>query len=130
MYVQTVVIDNYEKVIQKYPDPQVVWLLYEVLIFYFNIFALFIFLVFSRCKSFRTEREKAGFGANMRYQVDFLYFASPDIHWFTIIFQQLFLCLYALYKRLNYTRFSITYSLAFVILRHIFDFFIVYRIFF
>ena len=58
------------------------WLLYEVVIFYFSIFALIIFLILSRFKSFRTLRERVGYGGNMRYKIDFLDFCKDDIHWF------------------------------------------------
>jgi hypothetical protein len=57
------------------------------MLFYYNIAALIIFLIFTRFKSFRTLREKAGFGSNLRYKIDFLDLVKDDIHWFTIIFQ-------------------------------------------
>jgi hypothetical protein len=57
------------------------------MLFYYNIAALIIFLIFTRFKRFRTLREKAGFGSNLRYKIDFLDFVKDDIHWFTIIFQ-------------------------------------------
>ena len=60
VYVQQVVLSLYENGSETYAkqDSRVVWLLYEVLIFYFNLLSLMIFLVFSRFKSFKTLREK------------------------------------------------------------------------
>ena len=101
-----------------------------MLIFYFNIAGLIIFLVFSRFRSFNTLREKAGYGSNLRYKVDFLDFCKDDIHWFTIVFQQLFLCIYALSKRVNSANFSITGWLSIVLVRHIYDFIVIYKVFF
>ena len=66
-------------------DQRIVWLLYEVLIFYFNIASLMIFLVFSRFQSFRTLREKYGYGLNMRRTMDFLSYCKDDLHWFQIL---------------------------------------------
>ena len=71
------------------------WLLYEVAIFYFHIFAMMFFLLFSRIRSFKTLRERVGFGAKMRYKIDFLDFVQNDVHWFLIIVSQLFLCIFA-----------------------------------
>lgn len=75
------------------------WLLYEVAIFYFHIFAMIFFLLFSRMKSFLTLREKIGFGARMRYKKDFLDYVQNDVHWFLIIVSQVFLCMFAHYYR-------------------------------
>ena len=83
VYVQTVVIDNFD---QEKPDHQTIWLLYEVLLFYYNLAALLIFLIFSRFVSFQTLRERAGYGSDFRYKTDFLYFCKDDLHWFTLIF--------------------------------------------
>ena len=50
------------------------WIFIQVVIFYCNFFSMFIFLLLSRCFKFRTLREKAGLGGNLRNTTDFLEF--------------------------------------------------------
>lgn len=69
-------------------------LLYELLIFYFTIFGLMFFLLFSRFFSFRTIRERFGLGGNMRYKRDFLEFVQEDIHYTLIAYTELALFVY------------------------------------
>lgn len=57
------------------------WLFIQVIIFYLNFFSMLVFLVLSRCFKFRTLREKAGLGGNLRNTVDFLDFCQHDVHW-------------------------------------------------
>ena len=76
-------------------------------------------------------REKAGFGSNLRYKTDFLDFCKDDIHWFNLIFQQLFLGIYAYKKRVNQKRFQIDYFvLTLLIARNVGNFVVMYRTFF
>ena len=93
IYVQSKVSTNYSERVKNVYN---VWLLYEVAIFYFHLFAMIFFLLFSRVRSFRTLRERVGFGAKMRYKIDFLDFVQNDVHWFLIIVSQLFLSIFAL----------------------------------
>ena len=48
------------------------WVLCSIFVFYFNFVCLLLFLVTTRIFKFRTIREKAGLGENMRNTVDFL----------------------------------------------------------
>lgn len=83
-------IENYRQLI----------ILYSVLVFYFNIFSQIIFLVFSRFISFKTLRERAGYGARLRYKMDWLYFVKDDVHWFLIISSMMLLFIYVIiFKR-------------------------------
>ena len=66
----------------------------EVLLFYFGIFGQIIFLLLSRCFSFKTMRERANLGGNMRYRIDFLDFVKDDIHYFLICFIEAMLYIY------------------------------------
>ena len=50
------------------------WITCVVFIFYFNFLSMLIFVILSRFYKFRTLREKAGLGGNMRNTVDFLEF--------------------------------------------------------
>ena len=75
IYIQVVVID----IMRKFPDDHtngnnhlISWMLYEVAIFYFNVFAQSFFLVFSRIKSFVTLRDRVQLSSRMRYKKDFL----------------------------------------------------------
>jgi hypothetical protein len=76
-----------------------IWELYEVILFYGNILSLVLFLTISRIFRFYTLREKAGFGAKMRYEMDFLEFAREDIHWFTTVVQTVLLFCFVIAKR-------------------------------
>lgn len=134
VYVQTQVIVQFDEQyrLNQKPDHQFIWMLYEVLLFYFNIVALIIFLIFSRFSHFFTLRERAGYDHEklLEDSKDFLAFVQDDIHWFTLIFQQLFLCAFALWERKNRLEFSIKGDLLIVLVRHSLDFFMVYYIFF
>ena len=77
----------------------IIWELYEVTLFYANILSLVLFLTISRVFRFYTLREKAGYGAKMRYEMDFLEFAKEDIHWFTTVVQTMFLFVFVLINR-------------------------------
>ena len=55
-----------------------VWLLFEIILFYGTIISQIIFLTVSRGLRFHTLREKAGYGAKMRYEMDFLEFTQED----------------------------------------------------
>ena len=61
--------------------------LYELLLFYFNIFGQIGFLLFSRYFSFKTIRERLNLGGNMRYKRDFLEFVQDDVHYTIILLQ-------------------------------------------
>ena len=105
-YVQFVVINFYMQN-QGQPvaheDKNIVWLLYEIVLFYANIFSQMLFIFISRVYSFKTLKEKliTNFSKKMRYRVDFLDFVKDDIHWFTILASQSLLCQFAFHKRQN-----------------------------
>lgn len=80
-------------------EKMMIWQLYEVILFYGNILSLVLFLTISRIFRFYTLREKAGFGAKMRYEMDFLEFAREDIHWFTTVVQTVILFCFVILKR-------------------------------
>jgi hypothetical protein len=44
----------------------IVWLLFEVIVFYSTIFSIALFISITRCKNFRTIRERANFGGKLR----------------------------------------------------------------
>lgn len=73
-------------------------LLFDVMIFYLTILGIIVFLLFSRMVSFKTLRERAGYGGNMRYQIDFLDFCKNDIHWFLVMFTLTMLKIFSLFK--------------------------------
>ena len=70
--------------------------LFELLIFYFTIFALMAFLLVSRYFSFKTMRERMALGGNMRYRRDFLEFVQEDVHYSLIALMEFFLFLYVI----------------------------------
>lgn len=76
-------------------------LLFEVMIFFLTIVSTICFLITSRFISFKTLRERAGFGGRMRYEIDFLDFVKDDLHWVLISQTLIFLMLYANYYLKN-----------------------------
>ena len=111
-------------------DHRTVWLLYEVLIFYFNIFSTMLFLFVSRFHNgFTSMRDKVGLGANLRYRVDYLSYCKEDLHWFTIFMNQLFLGVYAYKKRIRLLHRKL-FTLSLTTGRNTFCLFIVTIIFF
>ena len=100
-YIQHVVIGYFvldKGAVIKYENNFMVWLYYEVILFYANILAQCLFLFISRIFKFRTFKEKIvpGFPKSKRYLEDFMYFVKDDIHWFTLTIQQIILMAYAL----------------------------------
>ena len=81
---------------------KIYWIVIEVLFFYLNIMAVFLFIVITRWKSFYTMRERAGYGGNLRRVSDFLEHCAHDIHWFTIEATQLGLLAYVTWMRSNF----------------------------
>ena len=74
-------------------------LLYEVMVFFLGITSLVLFLVFSRFLSFKTIRERLGFGGQMRYSTDFLEWVGDDVHWMQNTLTIICLFFYVLTKR-------------------------------
>lgn len=69
--------------------PVMVWLTYEVLVFYLNLFSVVFFLLISTQATFKTFRDRLGLSGDMRRKLDFLKYAQEDLHWWQIWFTQL-----------------------------------------
>jgi hypothetical protein len=61
--------------------PVMVWLTYEVIAFYLNMFGVVFFLFVSTFTQFKTIRDRLNLAGNMRKNLDFLRYASEDLHW-------------------------------------------------
>ena len=97
-YAQSVILNYFDKSNPNHCDleqsqhkHEIVWIFYQIVIFYLNIASQIIFLFSSRFVSFRTIREKAGLGGQKRNKVDFLDFVKNDIHYFIILVSEVFL---------------------------------------
>ena len=106
-----------------------VWLLFQVMMFYFNILAQIFFLVITRFAKFRTIRERLGYGGQKRYETDFLDFVKDDIQWFVIVFNQTCLFFAALAYRMNQS-YSIFQSFTLITMQLIIAIFVVAMMFF
>mmetsp|Transcript_9819 Transcript_9819/g.16533 ORF Transcript_9819/g.16533 Transcript_9819/m.16533 type:complete len:220 (-) Transcript_9819:920-1579(-) len=107
----------------------IAWLLFEVVMFYFHIFSAIIFLVTSRFMSFRPMRERLGLGGNLRYKIDFLEYCQDDIHWFLILFTQVFLTFQAyVYRTRKEDKHFM--SLTLLVLKYIMEGWAIYHVFF
>jgi len=128
-YAQTVLLQLYDPEIQvkTQAHPRIsAWILYQVMIFYFNLGAQFIFLVASRIVSFRTLAERHDFGGNKRYQIDWLDFVKDDIHWFNILIIEIGLCIYGNSVRAHRDIYNNTTTLILVIIQLFFAAYVVY----
>jgi len=74
------------------------WLLIELLVFYLNIIGMWVFVLLTRCTSFKTRKERAGYGVGKHRKIDFLTHCEDDIHWFTTEVIQLGLLFYVFGK--------------------------------
>ena len=107
----------------------VIWLIYQLLMFYINIASQMLFLTVSRFTRFYTLRERAGFGGNKRYEMDFLDFVKEDFHWFSTIIIQIFLAFFAYFSRIHINM-DITLSLICVVIMICIDLILCWYIFF
>ena len=71
-------------------------ILFEVMIFFYSIFAQMLFLLLSRFASFQTIKERLELGGNMRYRRDFLEHVKEDVHYLIIGLVELFLYIYVI----------------------------------
>lgn len=69
--------------------PVMVWLTYEVIAFYLNLFSVVFFLIISTFVQFKTIRDRMNLAGNMRTKMDFLRYAYDDLHWWQFWFCQL-----------------------------------------
>lgn len=69
--------------------PVMIWLTYEVIAFYLNLFSVIFFLIISTFVQFKTIRDRKKLAGNMRTKMDFLRYAYDDLHWWQLWFTQL-----------------------------------------
>ena len=58
-----------------------VWLTYETVVFYLNLIGIIVFLFISTRVQFKTVRDRLGLAGDLRKKLDFLTYASDDLHW-------------------------------------------------
>ena len=76
--------DNCNDVTDKMPV--MVWLTYEVFVFYLNLFGVVFFLMVSTYDQFKTIRDRLGLAGDMRDRLDFLKYCYDDLHWWQLWF--------------------------------------------
>ena len=79
--------------------PACVWIVYQILIIYLNIFSQSLFLFLVWFFDFRTVKGIIGLEGNKRKEADFLDYVKEDIHWFSSLIIQVFMCIVALIYR-------------------------------
>lgn len=72
------------------------WLTYEVLAFYLNIISMGAFILIQNIKKFRSIRDRVGLAGDQRKKLDFLVYSKEDLHWWSVWFTQLVLCILAI----------------------------------
>lgn len=104
--------------------------------FYLNILSLFVFIVFSRCFSFRSLRDTFSKGGIciQRNKIDFLEHCQDDIHWFTVTITQIGLLGWTLMLLIQTGRFNKTnryaYSLTGICTKYLINLICVFELFF
>lgn len=81
--------------------PVMVWLTYEVIAFYLNLFGVVFFLLVSTFATFKNFRDRLGLAGDMRERLDFLKYSQDDLHWWQFWFCQLGLYIAGLSFRIN-----------------------------
>jgi len=81
--------------------PVMVWLTYEVFVFYLNLFGVVFFLMVSTYAQFKTIRDRLGLAGDMRDRLDFLKYCYDDLHWWQLWFNQVGLYAAGLSFRVN-----------------------------
>lgn len=81
--------------------PVMVWLTYEVIAFYLNLFGVVFFLLVSTVAQFKTFRDRMGYAGDLRKKLDFLKYAEEDLHWWQLWFCQIGLYAAGLSFRIN-----------------------------
>lgn len=119
-YIQNVVLTKFDPQSPDYnpidhSSYSVIWLIFYLLIFYFNIISQIVFLVVCRVFEFRTIRDRMQLGGDKRNQIDFLDHVRDDVHWFQIVFTQFGLTIFSLIKREQVGQASFQSSIYFII---------------
>jgi len=83
--------------------PVMVWLTYEVIVFYLNLFGVIFFLFISTQVQFKSIRDRLNLAGDMRSKLDFLRYCYDDIHWWQLWFVQVGLFAAGLSFRTNTT---------------------------
>ena len=102
----------------------------EILIFYLSICAQMLFLLISRCFSFKTIRERHSLGANMRNRKDFLEFVKDDIHYLIICLIEFMLYIYMYFHQSKVRRAESTGSKALILLHLAFQYLLLFWVYF
>jgi hypothetical protein len=105
------------------------WLTFELLTFYLNIASIAVFIFIQNIKKFRSIRDRLGLAGDQRKRLDFLNYCRDDIHWWSIWFTQLSLCILALYFR-NNVNLDIKWSVVEVFSKHILGAFCIRQLYF
>lgn len=83
--------------------PVMVWLTYEVVAFYLNLFGVIFFLFISTQVQFKSIRDRLNLAGDMRSKLDFLRYCYDDLHWWQLWFVQVGLFAAGLSFRTNTT---------------------------
>ena len=72
--------------------PEVLWLVFEAIIFYASMGAIVLLMVISRFREFTPIRDRVNLASYKKDKTDYLLYRVNDIHWFIILVQQV--CLF------------------------------------
>jgi hypothetical protein len=64
---------------------EVVWLIYEVMVFYSSMFAIILLMAISRWQEFVPLRDRVNLASLKKAKTDYLLYIELDLHWFMIL---------------------------------------------
>jgi hypothetical protein len=71
--------------------PEVLWLVFESIVFYSSIIAIVLLMAISKFREFTPLRDRVNLASYKKDKTDYLLYRVNDIHWFIILVQQIFL---------------------------------------
>lgn len=67
--------------------PEVLWLVFESIVFYSSMIAIVLLMGISKFREFTPLRDRVNLASYKKDKTDYLLYRAHDIHWFMILVQ-------------------------------------------
>ena len=67
--------------------PEVLWLVFEAIVFYSSMLALILLMFISKFQEFTPIRDRVNLASYKKAKTDYLLYRVNDIHWFIVLVQ-------------------------------------------
>ena len=67
--------------------PEVLWLIFEAVVFYSSMIALILLMFISKFREFTPIRDRVNLASYKKDKTDYLLYRVNDIHWYMILVQ-------------------------------------------